>query len=95
MGRVRWRDVSGIRLAIAMAPIRRRCRRGRVFVQAKTEGYGYGARTYNKLGNGKTVSENNYVYAPDDLYVTDGWIQTCQDRGVFSDLCATSKEYDR
>lgn len=66
------------------------------FVWAKTEGYGYGSKTYDNSGSGTCVYEANYVYDPSAVYVHSGTIQVCRDRGFFlPDNCATSRTYYR
>ncbi len=66
-----------------------------VRVHAKVEGYGYGSSTWERRGNGNCTTEDQYVYDPAALYVTQGKIEACQDRGVLPDLCKASPTYYR
>ena len=66
-----------------------------VRVHAKVAGYGYGASTWERRGNGYCTSENAYAYDPAANYVTQGMIEACQDRGVLPDLCKASPTYKR
>lgn len=59
-----------------------------VFVHAKTEGYGYGTRTYSIGGPGGCVNENMYVYDYQATSASYGNTQVCVDRGtLLPDIC--------
>jgi hypothetical protein len=66
-----------------------------VFVHATADGFGYGPRTYERGGRGHCRDINMISYQLDTPYTKTAKIQVCQDRGIFSDLCATSTTYHR
>ncbi|MGI8418210.1 MAG: hypothetical protein ACR2P2_18815 [Nakamurella sp.] len=64
-----------------------------VFVHAKTEGYGYGSKTYAGPSVACT-SENQYVYDYQGTYVSYGNTEVCVDRGaLLSNYCASHDHY--
>jgi hypothetical protein len=66
-----------------------------VFVHATADGFGYGRRTYERGGNHHCKEISVVSYQLDTPFTKSAKIQVCQDRGIFSDLCATSTTYHR
>lgn len=66
------------------------------YVQAKTDGYGYATRIYNKNGSGTSLWAAQKIYDTNGDPAGSAQVQVCRDRGIlFPDNCVTSATFLR